>query len=64
MTVDHILKRCLKLATLREEIWPNRSPGAIVWQPGAAPPDNNVHYCGRTVHLRMQKEEKKKSMKT
>jgi hypothetical protein len=34
----------------------NRSPGATVWQPRAAPPDDNVLYCGRTVHLRTQKK--------
>jgi hypothetical protein len=22
----------------------NRNPGITVWQPGAAPPDGNVHY--------------------
>jgi hypothetical protein len=40
----------------------NRSPGATVWQPGAAPPDNNVHYWGRTVHLRTQKKKWNKTM--
>jgi hypothetical protein len=57
MTVDHVLTTCLNLATPREEMWPNgTSPGATVWQPGAAPPDDNVYYCGRTVYLRTQKK--------
>jgi hypothetical protein len=34
----------------------NRSPGTTVWQPGAAPPDDNVHYWDRTTHLWTQKK--------
>jgi hypothetical protein len=47
MTVIHVLTRCLKLAILREEIWPNRTEiqeelfGNL---DEAAPPDDNVHY--------------------
>jgi hypothetical protein len=42
-------------APATQEIWPNGSPGVTVWQLRAAPPD--VHYCGRTVHLRTEVEE-------
>jgi hypothetical protein len=45
-----ILTRCLKLA-----IWPNRSPGAPVWQPGLRSSSTRWQ-CGRTVHLKMQKK--------
>jgi hypothetical protein len=66
MTVKHVLTRCLNLATLREEIGPNGTEvqeQRIVWQPGAAPPDEYITEGGtllrRTVHQRMQKKRNK-----